>query len=1063
MKRKIFCLLVLTLIVTILCACGPIHKHTFDQGVENGDNLVYTCSVCDYKKTEKIPHEHTFSEEFTSNETHHWYQANCGHNLKQLEEEHVFDLGQLNNDYTQIVYTCQSCKYQKNVEHVHEYQGDWIIVKDATIFQEGSEYRNCTNSDCKVRQNRVVEKEKVVEIQVTVSPNKTTYVEGESFDSTGIVVVAKGSNGSKTDVTTLVTYDKTTLALDDTVVVVAFEGKTAQIPVVVEKLIVALSVNQVRNSTIEDEVVFVEGYFVGVADEGYNFDKEILLKDLTSDDVIAVHGLPASYGTFPNVGYQYGDLVRLYVKPVKEVYDSAVSNSQNKIFLEFDTEKNPTDINQTIVSKNNNVTYKYDQIVELEEWAEWKKVFSPNTLQAYTYVRIVGKVYLNTYTANDGISIIRVTANGAASALKEIKPDGARALGFRQNVLEQNLGEKWRELFDYPEDCPSKTFPGYEKQVEIVAIVTATNSVNYQLTVLCADWVDATPPVAFEYTPQQALYEVAYAFHRQGNQAKYNQKNSRREPTSSPEDATEQDVLVLDCSSYANSVYHETFGTNLLPTSVSPSTANYISYAKSNVGKAADVVGYWENKDYTTQEEQQALLDQIRSNLQVGDCVVYRHGKTSGTSGHVMVYVGNNIFLHSTGTDYNHASDPTKSYDKKTAGEQNEGTVQILSADAVFTPNSSTPKRYLFYTTEADSTFSFCVLRPIARGLVPTNETQNRMSLQGVDMEKSIDVGAYNTIYNNSQVTYTLRITNTSNTNLTGVTFNETLPQCCTFVGSQDGVSLSTGKLVWTGDVAKNSTVNVSYTVKVAANQTQAMVVSSGKVNGVNLNVIYNTISYKTQEQMQKVAQVALNYGNEGANFENPTEFVKTVYDQALGLSLFDYTTVSSALTDVIDTSTNLRHTDTAISQMVAGYLYGGLDISAGWQTETARVRLVEKANLAVGDVIIAEKGSMSMSAIYLGEGKLVVIYSTTDVCQVVDASNENYYKSGSYYILDTVIAQLITYDRYAVLRPSVVANQTKTLTRSPKGACFFCQKGQKNKILWQYCVAKFYLVLTTV
>jgi hypothetical protein len=108
---------------------------------------------------------------------------------------------------------------------------------------------------------------------------------------------------------------------------------------------------------------------------------------------------------------------------------------------------------------------------------------------------------------------------------------------------------------------------------------------------------------------------------------------------------------------------------------------------------------------------------------------------------------------------------------------------------------------------------------------------------------------------------------------------------------------------------------------------------------------------------------------------------------------------------------------------MVAGYLYGGLDICAGCQTEYARLRLVEKANLAVGVEIIAEKGSMSMSAIYLGEGKLVVIYSTTDVCQVVDASNENYYKSGSYYILDTVIAQLITYDRYAVLRPSVVAN----------------------------------------
>ncbi len=986
MKKKLLLLFVVLLVAAVVCGCTQPHEHAFDQS-------------------------------WSTNPTHHWHNATCEHDVVANLGEHDFDGGVENE--TTIVYTCKTCQYENTVTkpvHTCTFEGDWLTDKASTILEEGIEYRNCTDENCILVETRTVQRVAVASIAVTNLPTKLLYHVGESFDSTGIVVTATGVDGSTADVTELVVFDKTTLTSTDGIVVVSYAEQNAEI-----QIQIVTSVSEARLGEEYADTILLEGYFVGIADEGYGLTKEFLLKDINSDDVIAVQGFTDNYGTFPNVGYQYGDLVRLYGKLVKEVYQAGVSNTQNKILFEFDQEKNPQDINQTIVSQNNKINYKFDQVVELEDWYEWKQLFDPTTIQAYTYIKITGKVYLNTYVANDGVAIIRVTANGAGTNLEGIKPDGKRALGFRQNVIEANLGENWRDYFCYPEDCPSKNFPGYEKQVEITAIVTCTNSVNYQLTVLCADWVTASEPTPFEYTSQQVVYEVAHAFHRQGNQAKYNQKNNRREPNSSPEDATEQDVLVLDCSSYANTVYYEAFGENILTNGASPSTANYDSYAKNNVGKAADVVGYWENKDYTTEEEQQALLDQIRANLQVGDCVVYRHGKTSGTSGHVMVYMGNNYFLHSTGTDYSHASDPTQSYDKKTSGEVQEGTVQYLSADAVFTPKSSTPKRYLFYKTESDSTFSFCVLRPIARGLVPTAESEKRMSIQGLDMEKSVSVGAYNTIYNNDVVTYTVRLENTSNVDLTGVNFKEDLPQYCTFVNSQDGVSLSSGKIVWMGDIAKNSTVNVSYTVKVSANESQAAVVSGGKVNGVGLNTIYNTISYTTAEQMQQIATIARNYGTDGSNFENPIDFVKTVYSQALGVTLFDYTTVNGTLTDILDSTSYQKRTDTEVSQMVASYLYGGLDVISGWQKDVARVRLVEKANMAVGDVIVAEKGSMSMTAIYLGDGMLAVIYSTTDVCQIVDASNETYYKSGSYYVLDTVLAQLISYDRFAVIRPSTV------------------------------------------
>ena len=43
----------------------------------------YTCNTCGQTRVESIPvldaHEHTFSESWSSNETHHWYAATCEH------------------------------------------------------------------------------------------------------------------------------------------------------------------------------------------------------------------------------------------------------------------------------------------------------------------------------------------------------------------------------------------------------------------------------------------------------------------------------------------------------------------------------------------------------------------------------------------------------------------------------------------------------------------------------------------------------------------------------------------------------------------------------------------------------------------------------------------------------------------------------------------------------------------------------------------------------------------------------------------------------------------------
>ena len=67
--------------------------HDFGEGVTEGDVTTYTCKVCGFKKTETVtnpPHEHTYAEEWSHDETNHWHAATCGHDEKKDEAAHTF-------------------------------------------------------------------------------------------------------------------------------------------------------------------------------------------------------------------------------------------------------------------------------------------------------------------------------------------------------------------------------------------------------------------------------------------------------------------------------------------------------------------------------------------------------------------------------------------------------------------------------------------------------------------------------------------------------------------------------------------------------------------------------------------------------------------------------------------------------------------------------------------------------------------------------------------------------------------------------------------------------------
>lgn len=518
------------------------------------------------------------------------------------------------------------------------------------------------------------------------------------------------------------------------------------------------------------------------------------------------------------------------------------------------------------------------------------------------------------------------------------------------------------------------------------------------------------------YTQADAVTEVAYAYYRQQLQQNYNQTMSRRNINTSPEEATSQHMIFLDCSSYVNAVIYETFGVNVMPyetTEKTPQTLNYMNYAIENSSNS-DVLGVWECSDYTTEEEKSSLLNSIRAQLQVGDVIDYR----TASAGHSLIYVGNDTILHSTGNDFESSPlNPENSNEGKITKEAN-GTVQLLSLDRLFSDTDS--NRYLFKS----GMLRFCVLRPMARGLTLTENTTKRMLAKGLDGEKTLNVGVNTGIAKGQEITYTLTVKNHRDVAYKNVEIKDVLDDNLTFVSGSDGVSCSGQTVTFNKEIKSGETITLSWTAKVKDTAVTGAIITSNQttVAGVKQASIINSVVGYSASQLQSVADKAKEYVEQGKEFDNPIDMVESIYKDALNVTLFDYDNLASTLNDILDTE-NATLTTNNISKMVAPNLYGGQSITKLYRSNKDIIRLITTQNLSIGDVIIAESDELYESEIYpkrvayVYVGDMQVVACTTRVgkCKLVTMSNDQYDKK---HVLVTIFA----YNRYAVLRPSQVA-----------------------------------------
>ena len=185
---------------------------------------------------------------------------------------------------------------------------------------------------------------------------------------------------------------------------------------------------------------------------------------------------------------------------------------------------------------------------------------------------------------------------------------------------------------------------------------------------------------------KQALFEVANAYFNRGNNIQYDQRcmdrnlitTPRRDKYVSPETATSQKTVFLDCSSFINIVFWETFGYEI-PFEL---TWHMVDYFEPRVF-------LYERTYEETPEEIDEIKNKIKTTLQAGDVMTY--DRFSG-SGHTLLYLGDGKFMHCTPNGRPNSYD----YGEKKSREYEDGGLFIINRDEAIDKNifeSKTIKR----------------------------------------------------------------------------------------------------------------------------------------------------------------------------------------------------------------------------------------------------------------------------------------------------------------------------------------------------------------------------------
>lgn len=487
---------------------------------------------------------------------------------------------------------------------------------------------------------------------------------------------------------------------------------------------------------------------------------------------------------------------------------------------------------------------------------------------------------------------------------------------------------------------------------------------------------------------QKAVVITAESYFLRGKYAQYDQYSltaissgnvgRRQVAMKAPEDYTAQNYGYTDCSGFVYDLYYFALGM-----SITDGDRNTKGYCTSSMHTILSEQPEKNNFDKLSKEELAAKEKEFLETLQPGDIIVYRYA--GNNAGHAMVYVGNGMMIHSSGS----------TYDYKTGTEKAEsaGTYQYTSIQATLLMPGN--RRYLF------DKHIYIIMRPLNnfKGQIPASTMQRMDLMRGVVAEKLSSHTYGQTAGPGDTVTFTYRIKNNSNVHK-DLTITDTLSPYVTYVSGAQNVSGN--NLSWNVTVHSGQTLEVSYTVQVnAAAPLGEHIVSNSFISGVPVNNPSIKIA-KTLSETQQTAVVAALNELKGGELQG-IALINAVYEKVIGKTAFTQQSVDELWADLVTPYENgyVFHKEGALYNMIAPNLYGGRMVAATGSTRQAtleRTRLLTAKLLVPGDVVLAD------NTIYLFTGDSLMKLSASPLP-----------------MNNAQLQAMLANKRFVVLRPSMV------------------------------------------
>ena len=490
-------------------------------------------------------------------------------------------------------------------------------------------------------------------------------------------------------------------------------------------------------------------------------------------------------------------------------------------------------------------------------------------------------------------------------------------------------------------------------------------------------------------TPEvEALRVVAKAFYDRKAYLQYDQLSRERVDLTAhrgnshgiPEDATAQKLLYTDCAYFVRMCYYNAF--------------NYdfgTAFTTSGLTKLENIRTFcWRKDDGNVDAAAQTLVDEIEP----GDLIAYRNA--ADTNGHVMLYIGDGLLLHSTGfgsIDYN--------YTRKSDNYEPSGTVIYTTMDEMLNKND---ELYLFRDKSIVT-----LLRPLQLGLTITENTKARVAgLQNIVVSKTTSHPDGVSANPGDSVTFTISVKNNDSV-MRSVQITDTVPDGMTCAIGGEGTMLN-----WNIDLNPGETQQINYSFAVKADVEYDIMISCAntKVNGVQINdcpvYIKKTLTAEQQSSIVAAAQAVL-AASDGL------DLAKQAYVGAFNFEL-PITDMNAIFTEVFGTPSGgcVRPTLSGgqIRSMMVETIYGGQNTKTENGLLGTRTSNPVVDNMVAGDLLVFFTGSTADT------GELYICLGGNNLLSV---------KDGSIVAYDTVCraygvtVSLLGQYAFCLLRPSAV------------------------------------------